>query len=146
MSMILQWRNGQVYSGSWRNNYQHGVGTEIFPLYDGSRKDAEGEVMFPYYEGRFRKGKRNGKGVYIFSSGAKYEGEFREGLFDGNGVLSFADGTYIDCRWRGGLPLSSALQYSFLRRQKLANKAKQSARTRSRAQHFKQAEREIITE
>ena len=126
LNFFSQWRNGQIYSGNWRSNLQDGVGTEIFPRYNNFRTDADGEIMFPYYEGRLKKGKRSGKGVYIFASGAKYKGEFSEGLFDGSGILSFTDGTYIDCKWRSGLPLSSTLQYSYRRKQKMAKKIKQS--------------------
>jgi hypothetical protein len=116
---------------------QHGVGTEIFPCYDniivGKDGDDSDEPLFPYYEGRFKKGKRSGKGTYFFASGAKYKGEFSEGLFDGNGKLTFADGTYIECKWRGGLPLSSSLHYSFHRRQKVAIKAQERMRAHERA-------------
>ena len=48
------------------------------------------------YEGEFRDGKRNGRGVITFASGARYEGEFRDDKFNGRGVYTSANGDRYD--------------------------------------------------
>ena len=48
------------------------------------------------YEGEFRAGLANGRGVLLFTNGARYEGEFKDGRFNGHGVYAGADrGRYI---------------------------------------------------
>ena len=50
---------------------------------------AEGDV----YDGEWSNdGKRHGRGMLTFASGAKYSGEFVNGFFQGVGVLAFPDG------------------------------------------------------
>ncbi|KAI6655999.1 Radial spoke head 10-like protein B-like [Oopsacas minuta] len=78
-----------------------------------------------FYEGEFRNGKMDGKGVYLWADGDKYEGEVvgnkiqgngtyrwtdgsvysgevRDGLRNGSGVLRMIDGNYYDGNWRDG--------------------------------------------
>ena len=58
------------------------------------------------YEGKFRGGQANGRGVLSFTNGARYEGEFRDGRFNGRGVYAYADrgrhvGEYRDGKAHG---------------------------------------------
>ena len=43
----------------------------------------------------------NGRGAYIYPSGAKYVGSFKEGRIDGTGILYFSNGDVYDGEWRG---------------------------------------------
>ena len=52
------------------------------------------------YEGEFRDGKRNGRGVITFASGARYEGEFRDDKRNGRGVITFASGARYEGEFR----------------------------------------------
>lgn len=56
------------------------------------------------FEGDYRDGLLDGKGVYIFANGARYEGEYRDDLRHGRGLLIEPDGTSYDGEWRQGLP------------------------------------------
>lgn len=48
------------------------------------------------YEGDFRQGKFNGKGLLVFQSGGEYRGEFKENHFDGKGNYTSAnDNKYV---------------------------------------------------
>ena len=44
------------------------------------------------YEGEFRDGKRNGKGVLLRADGARYEGDWKNDRMDGQGVFWRPDG------------------------------------------------------
>ena len=58
------------------------------------KKTGHGRFEFEggYYEGDFKDGKFDGKGVYYFSdSGKIYEGDFKENNMDGTGVMVWPD-------------------------------------------------------
>ena len=46
------------------------------------------------YEGQFRNGKREGKGIYYFNNGNRYEGYFKNDIREGKGVLYFDGNEY----------------------------------------------------
>ena len=73
-----------VYIGELRGGKQHGYGT--YKWIAGFRKGNR-------YEGYFLDGKRNGRGVYTWSSGNRYEGYFLDGKRNGRGVYTWQDGT-----------------------------------------------------
>ena len=55
------------------------------------------------YEGEWStEGKRHGKGVLTFTSGARYSGEFVGGFFQGRGVLKFSDGARYEGNFEVG--------------------------------------------
>eukprot|EP01028_Stygiella_incarcerata_P009245 TRINITY_DN4352_c0_g1_i2.p1 TRINITY_DN4352_c0_g1~~TRINITY_DN4352_c0_g1_i2.p1 ORF type:complete len:130 (-),score=29.09 TRINITY_DN4352_c0_g1_i2:224-613(-) len=54
---------------------------DILTLPDGSK-----------YEGEWKDGKRNGKGMRTWLSGQKYEGEWKDGAMNGKGVYTWPDG------------------------------------------------------
>jgi len=60
------------------------------------------------YEGNFKKGYPDGKGIYTFANGNVYEGEFDKGLKAGEGTMTFASddvpamvGYWIDDEYAG---------------------------------------------
>ena len=55
------------------------------------------------YEGEFRDGKREGRGVFTGANGDRYEGEFRDGE-PGRGVFTWADGDRYEGEFRDGKP------------------------------------------
>jgi hypothetical protein len=52
------------------------------------------------YEGDYRDGKRDGRGVQTLVNGDRYEGEFRDDKLHGHGVYTFADGTRYEGEFR----------------------------------------------
>lgn len=54
------------------------------------------------YEGEFRDGKENGRGVFTAANDDRYDGEWREGKQKGRGVWMGADGDRYDGEWRDG--------------------------------------------
>ena len=63
-----------IYTGDCKQGFAHGVG------------EATGE---DFYRGEFVKGLPQGKGTYLWKSGATYTGEWEKGLRDGSGVYTF---------------------------------------------------------
>lgn len=62
------------YKGSCRKNLANGFGTAI---------------GIDVYEGNFRKGLPDGKGVYMWSTGEYYRGEWKKGKRNGTGYYKF---------------------------------------------------------
>ncbi|NDH62993.1 MAG: hypothetical protein EBY18_15390 [Alphaproteobacteria bacterium] len=54
------------------------------------------------FEGEYRDGLLNGRGVYVFANGSRYDGEWRNGLPSGPGRLKRADGTVVSGNWTNG--------------------------------------------
>ena len=104
--------NGDKYIGHYHNGYCHGHGVEhkangdyIEGIYEqgnlirGKYKWAAGGT----YEGEFKNGVINGKGVKVFSDGTKYEGDFVNGIMQGKGVLTWTNGDKYEGEFSEGL-------------------------------------------
>ena len=112
----VEFENGDVYEGEWKNGYMHGKGTYIWS--DGDRYEGEfkegyrsgkgkcvwgpaSEFKGDVYEGDFLKGDRTGIGTYTWGNDSKYAGDKYEGAFYcgtkfGKGVYTFASGAIYD--------------------------------------------------
>jgi hypothetical protein len=55
------------------------------------------------YDGQWRDGKRNGRGVWI-SAQARYEGEWRDDLEHGQGVVTMKNGDRFEGKFVDGRP------------------------------------------
>jgi hypothetical protein len=73
--------DGNVYMGSFKDNYFNGKGTCIFS--DGA-----------LYKGMWKSNMRHGYGKINFSDGKYYEGNFKFDSANGHGKLQFDDSTY----------------------------------------------------
>eukprot|EP00794_Sanderia_malayensis_P010982 gene10982-12145_t len=78
-----QWRDGSLYTGSFKNGLRHGNGESKWP---------NGES----YVGEFVRDRREGKGFYIWSDGSKYEGYFKRNKRAGYGKFLLANGNYFE--------------------------------------------------
>ena len=83
-AMIFQ-NEGIIYIGYWDNGRQFKKG-KLFDLNNNL-----------LYNGEYKKGMKDGNGVYYYSNGEKYEGKFCNGLREGKGIFYWKDGT----RWEG---------------------------------------------
>lgn len=71
---------------------------------DTSEYDGMGRKQFPngdFYEGHFRKGKMEGKGVFVSARGDVYDGTFKNGFKHGKGVIRYrgGEGGYYEGDW-----------------------------------------------
>ena len=78
-------KEGTTYVGYWDNGLQFVKG-KVF--------DSKDKLVF---EGEYKKGKREGKGVYNYEGGENYDGMFVNGLREGKGVFTWKDGL----KWEG---------------------------------------------
>mgnify|MGYP002861375211 CR=1 FL=1 len=103
---VMNYHNGGVYEGEFRNGLRFGAGSYVSAegdKYIGSfRNDIpEGYGSVTYadgsrYEGEWAHGVINGRGVFVYPSGDSFEGVFKEGIRDGDGVYVTRDGSRID--------------------------------------------------
>ena len=97
----LQYPNGDIYEGSFREGLRHGKGKLInknktycyegfwaFDKKNGECKEKIGEETF---YGNYKNGVRDGKGIIIYNNNDKFEGNFKDGKRDGYGVFIFND-------------------------------------------------------
>ena len=76
---ILNYPDGGIYEGEFKDGVPHGIGTLKFP--DGGS-----------YTGQFKDGKINGQGTFMFKDGGNYFGEHKNGRPHGHGTLTFSNG------------------------------------------------------
>ena len=83
-AMIFQ-NEEAFYVGYWDNGRQYNKGK----VYDINNN--------LIYEGEYKKGVRDGKGICYYQNGERYEGKFRNGKREGKGIFFWKDGS----RWEG---------------------------------------------
>jgi hypothetical protein len=71
----VEYKNGDIYEGSFKNGMRHGAGTYQF---------VDGDC----YEGAWHNGRKHGHGTYTWKDGSKYVGSWSGNRQDG-------DGTYV---------------------------------------------------
>lgn len=113
--------DGSKYQGEWVRGRPHGNGIKIMP--DGTRKEGvweKGKFVEPKTQvvakspnvptadgkqtGCISGDCRDGKGIYIYPSGAVYIGEFKEGEIHGIGVCYYSDGRKYQGQWHHRFP------------------------------------------
>jgi hypothetical protein len=118
--------DGSKYQGEWENGKPHGKGIRIAP--DGRRTEGtwkEGKLVEtagkgaspqaqgeePSQTGCISGDCRNGKGIYIYPSGAIYIGEFKNGEIHGVGVCYYSDGSKYQGQWVHRYPEGRGTKY-----------------------------------
>ena len=115
----MEYTNGQVYEGEWKNGVRSGQGRCTWP--DGGYYDGEwandkwngqgtnyigGSKDVGFYVGGFVDGERDGHGIYTWPSGDSIETEWVNGVKNGKGTYTWSGGTvaageYVDDEWDG---------------------------------------------
>ena len=119
--VIIQYPDGGVYSGGYKNDKRFGFGTMIFAngeVYEGewnTNRCGKGKMTYSdksvydgewgryqYPSGECASSQRNGYGVITYANGNKYEGEWKDGKIHGKGKETRADGSIYDGEWVDG--------------------------------------------
>ena len=108
----MEYTNGQVYEGEWKNGVRSGQGTHTTSsgnVYVGEWKDdkMEGQGTYTWpngssYEGEFADGHFNGQGTKKWEDGSVYVGEWKNDQLDGQGTMKWADGRVYVGGWKEG--------------------------------------------
>ena len=106
----MEYPNGDVYEGEWKNNMRDGRGKITFvnqSSYDGmwSKDKMNGQGTYKYfsedvYEGTFSEGIRSGHGKLTYVNGDVYTGNWKKNRRDGEGKLTYKNGDYFTGNWR----------------------------------------------
>lgn len=109
---VMQYTNGDVYTGLWSMNKRQGNGTMQYA--DGSAYEGEwqadkrhgcGQIQFPSgetYEGSFVADVRQGMGTQVLPNGEKYTGAFFNNQRNGRGILDLVDGSSFEGMFKDG--------------------------------------------
>ncbi|XP_054603565.2 alsin isoform X2 [Nothobranchius furzeri] len=76
---VLKWTDGRVYTGSFNNGLEDGLGEFVAPNKTLNKND--------HYQGYWKDGKMHGLGSYRYASGEVYDGCFQDGMRHGHGML-----------------------------------------------------------
>ena len=110
---IIEWTNGDVFSGSIKDNYRDGFG--VWKSADGTKEYVGnwerglrcgwGVLTHPVgeqYVGEFASGKMEGVGELVSSNGDRYEGNFLNGKYHGLGKFTKSNGdSYVGYSFAG---------------------------------------------
>ncbi|XP_075898354.1 alsin isoform X5 [Nelusetta ayraudi] len=77
---VLKWPDGRLYTGTFKNGLEDGVGELMAPSKTSSNQS-------DYYQGEWREGRMHGQGCYKYSSGEVYQGSFVQQQRHGHGTL-----------------------------------------------------------
>jgi hypothetical protein len=107
------YKDGRVYTGSWKCGFWYGHGKASFSngdLYTGEYVKDQRHGIGRYewvdgrvYDGRFEHDQRQGNGIYSWSDGSMYAGDFHEGLRHGSGTFTFTNGSIYTGEWKAGM-------------------------------------------
>ncbi len=84
--------NNFIYIGEWKSDMREGKGT----YYNHITKEK--------YEGEFKYGKADGKGIFYYNNGDIYIGEFKNWIKEGYGVYYFQNGDRYEGYFKNGVP------------------------------------------
>jgi hypothetical protein len=85
----LKYKNGDTYTGSFKDGQRDGKGYTAF---------ANGDQ----YEGDYKNGLPHGAGIALNRDGSEYQGEWKAGKFDGVGSIQYALGGGYTGAWKAG--------------------------------------------
>ena len=99
-----------TYDGPWMNGKPHGENCKYTTvsgnIYEGEYKDGliDGRGIFTYangikYDGEFKNGFMDGEGTATYNNGSNYTGHFVRNERHGYGVLTYSNGTIYKGQW-----------------------------------------------
>ncbi|KAI5685526.1 MORN repeat [Leishmania braziliensis] len=110
---LMQYYNGDVYEGEWRDNCRHGRGKlrkMDGEVYDGDwafdQRHGNGKIMYPngsYFKGSMEYDQRNGEGIMRFANGDEFFGTFMKDRIEGHGTMRYRNGDVYEGAWRDQL-------------------------------------------
>lgn len=87
---IYLWNYNMIYLGYWQNDLMNKKGRKISAVEIEDLKGIDlfsDELKLAYYDGRWKDGVQDGKGIEQWPDGVRYEGEYSNGKKEGMGLL-----------------------------------------------------------
>ena len=85
-----------VWAGGCKDKLADGDGGILRVLIDGKQVEL--------YIGDYRRGKKEGRGVYTWENHDRYDGGWKDDLQDGKGTMTFGSGGRYVGQWKDGKP------------------------------------------
>ena len=94
---------GDKYEGEWIKDVFDGFGVYTWSI-SVELDDNNEQIMIvgKRYEGDYKEGKKEGKGLFFLGTGDVYSGCFSQDCFHGNGTLKKENGDIITGEWQRG--------------------------------------------
>ncbi|XP_041368546.1 MORN repeat-containing protein 5-like [Gigantopelta aegis] len=70
------------------------------------------EYMGSSYDGDYKNGRMEGKGVYTFPTETRYEGDMYDGMFHGRGTLYFPNKSQFEAEWDKGYVVKGKYKFA----------------------------------
>ena len=86
--------NGQLYIGEFLNGLKHGK---------GKWRSNKNVLQCSSYEGEYFNDKREGQGIFTWSSGNTYKGKYMNDERNGFGSMMWTDGSRYEGAWITGI-------------------------------------------
>lgn len=93
---------GHRFVGEFQRDSYHGFGTMTYKPF---KDEKTGETFVgKRYEGMYKNGKYDGRGIFSSGNGYTYSGYFEKGLYHGEGTLRCPNGDMYIGEWSRGKP------------------------------------------
>ena len=100
------------WAGNWCslsifNFFWNTVNMEYLGKYKDGKKHGKGRYTWSdggIYVGNWKEGKQHGQGTYTTPAGRKYVGEWKEGKYNGQGTETLSNGWKYAGEWKEGKP------------------------------------------
>ncbi|ORY37941.1 hypothetical protein BCR33DRAFT_663227 [Rhizoclosmatium globosum] len=105
----MVWKDrGEEYNGDWENGLPHGKGIYTWKVSNSRNHQLPMQNTF---EGDWVCGKRTGRGVFLYASGARYEGEWKDNLKHGQGNCIYENGRVFVGEFKNDRPVLEAPKF-----------------------------------
>eukprot|EP00349_Pseudokeronopsis_sp_Brazil_P007545 CAMPEP_0202966226 /NCGR_PEP_ID=MMETSP1396-20130829/10556_1 /ASSEMBLY_ACC=CAM_ASM_000872 /TAXON_ID= /ORGANISM="Pseudokeronopsis sp., Strain Brazil" /LENGTH=410 /DNA_ID=CAMNT_0049689845 /DNA_START=508 /DNA_END=1740 /DNA_ORIENTATION=- len=107
---VMKFPDGSLYKGDFKDDKMNGLGTLFVAPNEiiectfllGKIADGKAKILFSngeFFEGDFRKLKRNGKGIHYYLNGDIYDGDWSNDKRIGKGKVVFRDDSQLICQF-----------------------------------------------
>ncbi|KAK8791913.1 hypothetical protein WA158_005290 [Blastocystis sp. Blastoise] len=103
-----------TYNGDFLNGRAHGFGKKVRLSYTPMPRTCGTIVLYCTYVSKICSRfslKDVSLSRYVYEGFQEYEGEFKEGEIDGKGIMTWADGTYMEGSWINGAAFGYGKRY-----------------------------------
>jgi len=107
--------DGSTYAGQWKDGFPDGRGEWKAPPSSGDDMSLDNNsscgARAASYVGEWKRGKKQGFGVQIFTNADSYEGDWADGKFQDRGKYTYVNGDVFQGIYDGGVKVSGSFYF-----------------------------------